>query len=337
LPILPHRRRAVKRRPPMVLFQFQSAPSAGRAGRPRRGASAGSLLAFIVVAVLATLAAEGSAQASSIFFAKDGNVWLARPDGSGPHQVTLDGTPSDPYESPSQADDGTILAARGTLSATKLYRMRQNGELLMRRSVRRLPSPVLTIRLFRPWQQGRLQLPDLCRRLSARGDALQLLRSLHGPGRVRRPGKRPRSVLDGQCAHAAVLWIGQHRRARGRRQLLQEWFRDSDFFSAPDTKNYHDGEITRAGDKIAVVRKNYDEDAEIFLFAEINPPLRQAPSRPGGETGARKQGEGGGKRPSGSVLNLTLGGRRAQRALQQSAVTVSVRCNRACRVKAWAD
>ena len=61
------------------------------------------------------------------FTKPDGNVWLANPDGSGQYQVTLDGTPSNPYSAPSQANDGTIEAVRGSGNGAQIYRMSQNG------------------------------------------------------------------------------------------------------------------------------------------------------------------------------------------------------------------
>jgi WD40-like Beta Propeller Repeat len=92
------------------------------------GLLASSALAFDVT----------SASASSLVFIKENNVWLANPDGSGQYQVTLDGTAENPYLSPSQADDGTIVAARyipgpgGLGREPVLYRMHQNGQLLNR-------------------------------------------------------------------------------------------------------------------------------------------------------------------------------------------------------------
>ena len=56
----------------------------------------------------------GAASASSIAFIKDNNVWLASPDGSRMKQVTTDGNATKSYDSPSQADDGTILAKHGS-------------------------------------------------------------------------------------------------------------------------------------------------------------------------------------------------------------------------------
>jgi hypothetical protein len=73
------------------------------------------------------LAIAGPASASSIVYIKDHNVWVASPDGSNQHQVTTDGKPDWPrYTSPSQADDGTIVAARGD----EIVRLKQNGQVL---------------------------------------------------------------------------------------------------------------------------------------------------------------------------------------------------------------
>jgi hypothetical protein len=80
----------------------------------------------IITALALALALAGNAQASSLVYIHSNNIWLANPDGSGQYQVTLDGTAAEPYSSPSQAQDGTIVAVRGG----KLYRMTQNGTLL---------------------------------------------------------------------------------------------------------------------------------------------------------------------------------------------------------------
>ena len=84
-----------------------------------------------LAALVAALALPGAAAADSLVYVKAGNVWIANADGSNAYQVTLDGTAAYPYASPSQADDGTIVAVRATATTRRqLYRMRQNGELL---------------------------------------------------------------------------------------------------------------------------------------------------------------------------------------------------------------
>ena len=72
------------------------------------------------------LAAPAAAQADSIVYIKDHNVWVAEPDGSRQHQVTSDGTASWAYGSPTQADNGTIVARKGT----DIVRLEQNGTVL---------------------------------------------------------------------------------------------------------------------------------------------------------------------------------------------------------------
>lgn len=81
---------------------------------------------FLPLTLLLTLALAAPAAADSIVFVKDANVWVAQPDGSQARALTTDGTPQLPYGSPSQADDGTVLAVRGT----RLYKLDRQGRQL---------------------------------------------------------------------------------------------------------------------------------------------------------------------------------------------------------------
>src|SRR3954454_1981564 len=67
-----------------------------------------------------------AASADSIVYLKQGNVFLAHPDGTGEHQVTTDGAESVPYTSVSQADDGTIVVGHGR----EIERRKQNGQVI---------------------------------------------------------------------------------------------------------------------------------------------------------------------------------------------------------------
>lgn len=69
---------------------------------------------------------SASTPPGTILFVKNHNIWFARGDGSGQVQVTKDGTAADPYSSPTQADDGSIVAGKGYL----VVRLDRDGKQL---------------------------------------------------------------------------------------------------------------------------------------------------------------------------------------------------------------
>ena len=77
-------------------------------------------LAALVALVL--LAAPAPAVASSIVLVRDGDVWLATPDGGFERRLTVGGG----YDSPSMADDGTIVA----LNRGSFVRLRGDGAVI---------------------------------------------------------------------------------------------------------------------------------------------------------------------------------------------------------------
>jgi Tol biopolymer transport system component len=81
---------------------------------------------MLAVSGLLTLSVAAPAAADSIAYIKDTNIWLADPDGSHQIQITHDGTPTTPYRSPSQADDGTIAAGHGG----EIVKLAQSGQVL---------------------------------------------------------------------------------------------------------------------------------------------------------------------------------------------------------------
>ncbi|HEY7010667.1 MAG TPA: hypothetical protein VH395_17080 [Jatrophihabitantaceae bacterium] len=81
---------------------------------------------MLTLSGLLTLAVAAPAAADSIAYIKDSNVWLANPDGSHQVQITHDGNATTPYRSPSQADDGTIAAGHGS----EIVKLAQSGQVL---------------------------------------------------------------------------------------------------------------------------------------------------------------------------------------------------------------
>ena len=81
--------------------------------------------ALLAAPVYAHPAANAAASAGSLVYVKGGDVWVARPDGSGKRRVTRDGRRLR-YDHPSQADNGTIVALRGTY----MHRFTRSGRRL---------------------------------------------------------------------------------------------------------------------------------------------------------------------------------------------------------------
>lgn len=76
--------------------------------------------------VLAPSGPAAAAPGGSIVYIKDHDVHIALPDGTGERALTADGTADNPWRSPDQAANGTVVAARGTV----VYRMDQWGMVL---------------------------------------------------------------------------------------------------------------------------------------------------------------------------------------------------------------
>lgn len=213
---------------------------------PRRGAA-------WVAGVLSVAVGLGaaSAQASSIVYINGGNVWLANPDGSGARKVSTGGG----YTSPSQADDGTIVAAHGS---SNLVRMDRHGHQLPGPGVPPTPggSGPLDPRISPDGSKVVFHWVayacDFCGGTMRTGT--QITWADHAtPAEefgYQRPDTNPswisnsRLLLFGSGADVVDLGTGPDR--------VQEWFNDSEYIPIPDNDIYYEGEVTRAGDKIAL-------------------------------------------------------------------------------------
>jgi hypothetical protein len=72
--------------------------------------------------------------AGSIVYIFQNNVWVMAPDGTGKKQITTDGTSLSPYFSPTEADNGTVVAVRDSATGDvgTIYVMNRAGHLVNR-------------------------------------------------------------------------------------------------------------------------------------------------------------------------------------------------------------
>lgn len=96
------------------------------------------IAALAAVAILAAIAVPGAAASSIAYVAGDGNLHLVSPDGAREVPLTTNATPDAKYRSPSQLDDGRVVAvgkSNGTSSFAFFFG--RDGQLL---ESRLLPS-----------------------------------------------------------------------------------------------------------------------------------------------------------------------------------------------------
>lgn len=98
-----------------------------RSLRSRLGLGVAAVLAAApALTALPAAPAAAATPPGSIVFVKNDNVWIADGDGGHLRQVTTGGTSADPWQSPTQSDDGIVVAHRGGI----VYRMNQRGDAL---------------------------------------------------------------------------------------------------------------------------------------------------------------------------------------------------------------
>jgi hypothetical protein len=220
-----------------------------------------------VLAAATSLAVAGTAAADSIVYVKDHNVWIANPDGSGARGVTTDGASDWPYRSPSQANDGTISAGRGS----EVVKLDQQGNILARFDP---PVPAGTASFGASPPQDVAVSPDgskvaftyygysclpgaSCgtRQLtvytpSDRGDSLGHEYSLTNPEWVNN------GTVLGFSGYGNQVNFDQ---PAGGDYDAKHWFDDGE-------TDLTDGELSRQGDRLALLR-NYGDDLHLQLYA----------------------------------------------------------------------
>jgi hypothetical protein len=251
-------------------------------------------------------AAEHAAS-GSLVYTQGGNVWRARADGSGRRRLTRDGTRRNPYSPPTQANNGTIVTVRGP----SLYRIARTGRLLRRPMkvavglrnegpLHELPfSPSVSpdgkkVALTKALLQGVYDPKTGTSGLNLLSVTVEYRNALSGAKLAERhvPGDYMQSpswidnrrllVFAPYNSFAPQVFVDTPGGS------LQPWFDDRlDGDSSFDRKFLDEGELTRAGDKLALIRgTNVDGDwrnATIQIYAAHGfsaPPAAACSIRP---------------------------------------------------------
>jgi hypothetical protein len=243
-------------------------------------------VALGIVAALSAVAVS-PAIADSLTFIKGNNVWLANPDGSGQYQVTFDGTAGAPYESPSQADDGTIVAIRRPPGQrNQLFRMSQSGSLLNPPINTPAPGPAGALdakvspdgQLVAYWFVTAVNDP-ICvfciqaasQALLSRSDRFTGYQEVGTPNTGIRPSwiSNDTILLNNSSATQLYYRLGMPAAA--------EWFADHQT-GLPQTPIplLDDSDLARTGTRLAIVRGDNNETLVLYTTAGV-PPASTAP------------------------------------------------------------
>ncbi|MFL5884246.1 MAG: hypothetical protein ACJ77M_04185 [Thermoleophilaceae bacterium] len=233
-----------------------------------------ALATVLAAASFATSSTASAAGPGSLVYVKGGNVFVANPDGSGQRRITRDGRSRLGYDHPTQADSGTIVALRGT----DLVRFARSG--------RRLGKP----RRVSAGLAGPGSLHELAEgpEVSPNGSKVALFKTLlqgtYNPStgikgmnilsvtveyRSASNGRRLRELHTPGDYYQSPSWIGNDRLLffAPYNQYAPEvfvdtfggatngWFADEHGGDPSfDRQSLDDGELTRAGDKLVMVR-----------------------------------------------------------------------------------
>lgn len=271
----------------------------------------------LVLAGALTLTAAGPAAADSIVYVKGKDIWVANPDGSGQQRVTKNGSASRPYGSPSQADDGTIVASRGE----EIVRLRRDGKLLSH-----FNPPGTSDSAGQP-------IDGVPQDIAVSPDGKRIAFTYYQYGCPVGASCGARTVLLYSSAKAATpaakggklfrrnaSWISNSRILAFNGYLSQvnvdspgggddddqHWFDDQDL-NQPST-DLGDGELSRQGDRLVLIR-NYGADSHLQFYA-VSGDLRSGPPpgppAPACHTGADASVSGPSWSPDGRAVAFAI-------------------------------
>lgn len=241
-------------------------------------------------AAAACLAMAGPASADSIVYIKDNNVWIASPDGSKQHQVTTDGEADWRYASPSQADDGTIVASKGT----DIVRMKQNGEVLSSfdppattdsagQHIDGIPLGVKVSpdgsKIAYTYTQANCPPGVSC--------GVRSVTMYSHSDRATDPeefGKLYRRNASWVTNDRILVFGGYQQQVNiddfgGGRDSDVHWFDDEDVFGQENSTDLGDGELSPQGDRLAILR-DYGDNLQLAFYAVEGDPRTSIPPAP---------------------------------------------------------
>jgi hypothetical protein len=238
-----------------------------------------------------TAVAQGAARAAAaaipgtLLFVRDHDVWIARPDGTGARPLTTDGTYEHPWLSPTQADNGLVVAARDG----RIVTMTDTG-----RVVSRFDPPALE-----DSAEDAIDGTPADVVISPDGALIAYTFShytcpsgLDCDTRFATAYTRSDRLSDpatyGTTYGSSPSWINQHRTVQDAGQIAQvkvhdlggsvrHWFRDSQI-SFP-AKDLTDPTVSRDHDWVATVR-GYDDGASIVWSRVVGTIDEGDPSLP---------------------------------------------------------
>jgi hypothetical protein len=232
-------------------------------------------LSALSIAAVASFGFAGEAQASSMVYIKRGDVWLANGSGKAQRPITKDGSPRNPYRSPAYSNRGVITAVKGRRDIhffnTRGKRIRKKRDIsggptppfdsvVIDHSIspdgRRLASTLwITSRSATP-RPGEPQGTDYNTSVWYTNAATGRLHSrgtTDGGQSVTWASNSTPVVFAPYVFHSADAWVVNLSNPNSPRQ----WFQDRatvDVLDFGDGEPLDDGEVTRAHDKVAVVR-----------------------------------------------------------------------------------
>jgi hypothetical protein len=232
------------------------------------------VLAVLLLAAGLGLGVATPALGDSLVFIRGANIWLSNPDGSGQFQVTFDGSSAAPYESPSQSDDGTVVAIRETPGTRRqIYRMTQSGTLL--NPPINTPAPGTGAidakvspdgRLVAYWFVTTVSDPicAFCVSLANRVliSHVDSFTAADEPGLTPNTGILPTWVSNDALLlsqGSAEMWFYRLGAAEG-----WEWWGDGESGFQDGIRNLTDGDVARAGDRLAIVRGDSQETIVLY-------------------------------------------------------------------------